>query len=75
MEDELEIKIEVYRNGEMVVRGSGYGWNSAEAEFYKLQRFDEKQQEKEKWRCPECGEIREGDERVEAGMKCGACAY
>lgn len=30
---------------------------------------------KEKWRCPECDEIREGDARVEAGMKCGFCAY
>lgn len=29
----------------------------------------------EKWRCGECGEIREGDDRVAAGMKCGHCAY
>ena len=28
----------------------------------------------EKWRCGECGEIRIGDMRVEAGMKCGHCA-
>ena len=25
--------------------------------------------------CPECLEPRPGDERVEAGMKCGPCAY
>jgi hypothetical protein len=25
--------------------------------------------------CPECGEDRPGDARVEAGMKCGVCAY
>jgi len=25
--------------------------------------------------CPECEEIREGDERVRAGMKCGLCSY
>lgn len=33
----------------------------------------------EEWRmmyeiCPECGEVRSGDERVRAGMKCGICA-
>ena len=28
-----------------------------------------------KWRCPECWEIKRGDERVLAGMKCWACAY
>jgi hypothetical protein len=27
------------------------------------------------WECPECGEVSEGDSRVEAGMKCGYCAY
>ena len=31
--------------------------------------------EMSKWICPECGEIREGDERVLAGLKCGHCAY
>lgn len=25
--------------------------------------------------CPECGESRPDDDRVKAGMKCGACAY
>lgn len=25
--------------------------------------------------CPECGEQRPGDERVEAGMKCSQCTY
>ena len=34
----------------------------------------------EEWRieleiCPECGQVRAGDERVRAGMKCGFCAY
>lgn len=33
----------------------------------------------EEWRieyeiCPECGQVRPGDERVKAGMKCGICA-
>lgn len=33
----------------------------------------------EEWRveyeiCPECGQVRPGDERVKAGMKCGFCA-
>ena len=28
-----------------------------------------------KWYCGECGEIREDDPRVEAGMKCGRCSY
>jgi len=33
----------------------------------------------EEWRreleiCPECGEVRPGDERVKAGMKCSVCA-
>ena len=27
------------------------------------------------WICKECGERREDDARVEAGMKCGVCAY
>jgi rubrerythrin len=27
------------------------------------------------WICKECGEHREDDARVEAGMKCGICAY
>lgn len=26
-------------------------------------------------RCPECGQCRPDDERVEAGMKCWYCAY
>ena len=25
--------------------------------------------------CGECGEVRDGDARVTAGMKCGPCAY
>ena len=25
--------------------------------------------------CPECGEYRPDDARVESGMKCGICAY
>jgi hypothetical protein len=29
----------------------------------------------EKWLCGECGEVRKGDDRVEAGMKCYHCAY
>jgi len=29
----------------------------------------------EEWVCPECEEVREGDERVRAGMKCGLCSY
>ena len=31
--------------------------------------------ETEKWRCGECDEIMIDDARVEAGMKCGNCAY
>ena len=26
-------------------------------------------------KCPECGEVREDDDRVAAGLKCGSCAY
>jgi hypothetical protein len=26
--------------------------------------------DREKWRCPECGELRIDDPRVKAGMKC-----
>lgn len=29
----------------------------------------------EKLVCPECGEFRPDDDRVQAGMKCGFCAY
>ena len=29
----------------------------------------------DKWLCPECGEIREDDARVEGNMKCGQCSY
>ena len=29
----------------------------------------------EAMRCPECGEISVGDDRVLAGMKCGVCSY
>ena len=25
--------------------------------------------------CPECDEVRVDDDRVKAGMKCGACSY
>ncbi len=28
-----------------------------------------------KWICPECEEIRKGDERVKVSMKCMNCAY
>lgn len=28
-----------------------------------------------KWVCPECGEMRADDPRIESGMKCGNCAY
>ena len=27
------------------------------------------------WRCSECSKVRVGDDRVQAGMKCGPCAY
>lgn len=27
------------------------------------------------WECPECGEFRPDDGRVEAGMRCYCCAY
>ena len=30
---------------------------------------------RELWQCKECLEIRVDDARVEAGMKCGQCAY
>jgi len=31
--------------------------------------------EMSKWFCGECGELRVGDARVEAGMKCSNCSY
>ena len=31
--------------------------------------------EMKKWYCGTCGKIREGDDRVRAGMKCYFCAY
>lgn len=49
MINELEIETKVYRNGELIAKRSSLSWESAEEDFYKLQRFDEKQQkEKDK---------------------------
>ena len=36
---------------------------------------DSEDELKEQWQCGECLEIRIDDARVEAGMKCGVCAY
>ena len=32
-------------------------------------------QQAEASRCPECENVRPGDDRVAAGMKCGVCSY
>ena len=32
-------------------------------------------EEDTEWLCGECGEVRYEDARVEAGLKCGHCAY
>ena len=40
--------------------------------------FSEQEEEREeelRWTCMECEEVRFEDARVEAGMKCGHCAY
>jgi hypothetical protein len=59
--------------------------NTAEQEFEIIEKILEYAQSKgmkkvnvkemKKWYCGECGEIREGDDRVLAGMKCYHCAY
>ena len=43
-------------------------------EEYEQRHFDLVEEAKLKSICPECGEERPGDERVEAGMKCAVCA-
>lgn len=39
-------------------------WSQVEPEHQKMPK-----------QCPECGEMRHNDHRVESGMKCGICAY
>ena len=36
---------------------------------------EEDREEELRWTCMECEEVRFEDARVEAGMKCGHCAY
>ena len=50
-------------------------YDGRKEEFFKeIKRIKEKL-ERIEWECPECGEIRKGDDRVKAGMKCFHCAY
>ena len=67
----LKIDIMITRDGEEVIKGSAYGFEAAEEELGKLERFC-----KNHTFCGKCGDIVRSEIGFEEGdTLCGRCAY